>query len=159
MIQEDKQLENTGTPREDCGYRSGLLPECAPLALTYTPMQQGSEPAYATNDALSRGTLFPGLDLPFMNLVNKTPTHSTPLRELMAIDFVVDELELYLDTHKNDSEAFATYQGFLKLAAEGRERYVARYGPVSQSDMINAKSYTWLNDPWPWDIGANAEEG
>lgn len=151
-------MENSSTHRKDCGYKNGILPECAPLAVSFTPMQQQAEPAYEANDALSRGTLFPGLDLPFMNLINKTPAVSTPLRELMAIDFVVDELELYLDTHRNDAEAFATYQSFLKLAAEGRSRYVSLYGPISQADMIMCDSYTWLDNPWPWDIGANTGE-
>lgn len=151
-------LENTDTLRNNCGYKNGILPECAPLAVSYTPMQQGAEPVYDANDALTRGTLFPGLDLPFMNLINKTPNQSTPLRELMAIDFVLDEFELYLDTHKDDAEAFATYQSFLKLAAEGRARYVSLYGPISQADMVDAKRYTWLDNPWPWDVGANLGE-
>ena len=56
---------------EKCDYKNGMLPECAPLALAYTPMQQCSEPAYDGKMALARGTLFPGLDLPFMNMVNK----------------------------------------------------------------------------------------
>ncbi|MEG1632780.1 MAG: spore coat protein CotJB [Oscillospiraceae bacterium] len=141
----------------DCGYKSGILPACAPLGVSYVPMQQSAEPAYGSADALSRGTLFPGLDLPFMNLINKTPTKQSPLRELMAVDFVVDELELYLDTHKEDKEAFATYQSMLRLAAEGRRKYVAAYGPVSQSDMLDEKSYTWADNPWPWDMSAGME--
>ena len=52
--------------------------------------------------------MFPGLDLPLMNMVN-SELKMCPLTEMMAIDFVADELELYLDTHKDDSEAFAMY--------------------------------------------------
>jgi spore coat protein JB len=151
-------LEKNNTQVNECGYKSGFLPECAPLAVSYTPMQQKSEPAYSTEDALTRGTLFPGLDLPFMNLINKTPNKSTPLRELMAIDFVIDELELYLNSHKNDAEAFTTYQSFLRLGKEGIARYTELYGPISQSDMMDAKNYTWIENPWPWDFNANAEE-
>lgn len=136
---------------EKCGYKSGMLPDCAPLAVAFVPMQQSAQPAYNSADALARGTLFPGLDLPFMNMINKTPEKSTPLRELMALDFVLDELELYLDTHRKDAEALATYQSMLKLAKEGREKYTAMYGPISQTDMLGAKSYTWLDNPWPWD--------
>ena len=76
---------------------------------------------------------------------------NTPLSELMALDFVLDELELYLDTHKDDKEAFATYQSFLRLAAEGHKKYVSLYGPISQTDMLGATSYNWINNPWPWD--------
>ena len=90
-------------------YRTGTLPHEAPLAVAYVPMQRAAEPSYESIDALSQGTLFPGLDLPFLNVLNKTLAE-TPLTELMAIDFVVDELELYLDTHSDDTEAFQMYQ-------------------------------------------------
>ena len=133
-----------------CGYKSGELPACAPLALAYVPPQQGSAPAYEADMALIRGTLFPGLDLPFKNVVNEAPI-DTPMGELMALDFVCNELALYLDTHKSDKEAFATYQSFLRLAEEGHKRYVDKYGPISHTDMLGMGSFTWLNNPWPWD--------
>lgn len=139
-----------GKDPEACGYQKGMLPGCAPLAVSYVPMQQGAEPAYESDVALSRGTLFPGLDLPFKNVVNGA-TVETPLTELMAIDFVCSELELYLDTHQNDKEAFAAYQGFLKLADEGRRRYVSIYGPITRADLQGMGSFTWVNNPWPWD--------
>ena len=90
-------------------------------------MQTSATPAYEAAEALSRGTLFPGLDLPFMNIVNDTQP-VTPLTELMAIDFVTDELELYLDTHADDKEAFSMYQTFLALRKEARCRYAEKYG-------------------------------
>ena len=134
-----------------CDHRSGALPSCAPLARAYVPMQQSSAPQYDASDALKRGTLFPGLDLPFMNIVNdKAP--DTPMAELMAIDFVTDELELYLDTHADDREAFALYQSILALRKEARERYVERYGVITQCDQLGRESYTWLRDPWPWEF-------
>ena len=107
-IREDFKLDMENTSASKCGYKSGMLPDCAPLGVAYVPMQQSATPAYDSAEALTRGTLFPGLDLPFMNMINNTPEKSTPLRELMAIDFVLDELELYLDTHRKDAEAFAT---------------------------------------------------
>ena len=65
--------------------------------------------------ALARGTLFPGLDLPFMNLVNKPADLSTPLCELMAMDFVIRELNLYLDTHP----MIARHSRSASVSAEG----------------------------------------
>ena len=95
-----------------CEYTKGTLPGCAPLALAYVPMQQSSKPAYPAQDALKRGTLFPALDLPFMNIVNKDALGNTPLAELMALDFVCNELALYLDTHKDDKEALRPTRAF-----------------------------------------------
>lgn len=147
-------MNSTKKPEQACGYKDGPLPACAPLAVPFVPMQQATEPAYESADALARGTLFPGLDLPLMNMVNKTPATMTPLDELMALDFVAHELALYLDTHREDREAFAMYQSFLKLAAAGREKYVSMYGPISHGDMIDADSFTWIDNPWPWDISS-----
>lgn len=149
----EKDFENNHAENSsECGYKSGPLPQCAPLALSYTPLQQENPPKYSTNEALYRGTLFPGLDLPLKNITNKGfPLEDTPLGELMAMDFVLDELELYLDTHQDDAEAFALYKRFLAIAEQGRKRYVELYGPVTQSDLGSAEDYSWLNDPWPWE--------
>ena len=141
----------------DRRYRSGSLPGRAPLAMAYVPMQDSAAPAYEAENALMRGTLFPGLDLPFMGLVNNEMP-STPLAELMAIDFVVDELELYLDTHAEDEEAFALYQTMLALRQEAKERYGKRCGPISQSDMLGMDSYAWLSGPWPWEYCQRKEK-
>ncbi|MBQ6250218.1 MAG: spore coat associated protein CotJA [Ruminococcus sp.] len=40
------------------------LPKNTPLAMAYVPFQQWGE-TYGDDEALSRGTLFPELDLPF----------------------------------------------------------------------------------------------
>ena len=138
-------------------YRTGTLPESFPLATSLTPFQREAEPSYESNEALSRGTLFPGLDLPFMNIVNKD-LPVTPMTELMAIDFVTDELELYLDTHKDDQQAFEMLQNFLALAKEARRRYVQMCGPVTQSDLLGMDRYTWLDDPWPWELDNNRRD-
>ena len=140
------------TNNTECTYKQGSLPGCAPLGLAAMPAQGSSQPAYGNDEALSRGTLFPGLDLPFMNIVNKMPAKTTPLRELMALDFVCNELSLYLDTHKDDTEAFATYQTMLKLYEDGRNTYASTYGPLQRSDLAYSPNFNWLNEPWPWDF-------
>ncbi|MCR5663953.1 MAG: spore coat protein CotJB [Oscillospiraceae bacterium] len=137
-------------------YRKGSLPEEYPLATSLTPWQRSVEPIFENSDALSRGTLFPGLDLPFMNVVNPD-LPACPTTELMAIDFVCDELGLYLDTHADDKEAFALYQTFLAMAREGRERYVKLCGPVMKCDQLGDRSFSWTEGPWPWEYTAMKE--
>ena len=136
----------------DKNYKKGTLPgDYAPLAMAYVPMQTSVIPSYEASEALTRGTLFPGLDLPFMNMVNSSKDDNTPLSELMAIDFVTKELELYLDTHASDIDAFNMYQTFLALKQEAHGRYTKIYGPICQNDMLGRNSYCWPNDPWPWE--------
>ena len=133
-----------------CDYKSGTLPTCAPLGIATIPMQQCSTPKYDAGQALARGTLFPGLDLPFMNMVNTGDAAGTPLGELMALGFVVDEMRLYMDTHPNDAEAFASLKEMIAMAREAHKRYVKKYGPVAFDDVALSDTYTWIDNPWPW---------
>lgn len=142
--------------RTDGGWRYGELPDTAPLAMAYVPFQSSASPAYDTMEALARGTLFPGVDLPFMGMVNKTQ-EITPQTEMMALCFVTHELALYLDTHPDDSEAFNMYQSFLTLKREAVERYVKLCGPVTHGDMLGMERYSWLDEPWPWDYERQRE--
>ena len=149
----NKKPDHGNKPDEgSCSYKMGPLPCCAPLATSYVPTQQGIDPMYARNDALTRGTLFPGLDLALMNKVNESnPYAGTPLGELMALQFMVKELQLYLDTHPDDEETFCLLRETLSLEQEARKRYAERFGPIQFSDLIHMDSYDWLKSPWPWE--------
>ena len=139
--------------KEACTYKEGKLPACAPLELGTIPMQDGAEPVYEKDAALVKGTLFPGLDLPFMDYVATSTLDDTPLAELMALDFVTQELALYLDTHGDDKEAFETWKKFTELAREGRRRYAERCGPVTRDETAMFDSWVWASEPWPWHFG------
>lgn len=140
-----------------CGSGNGTLPgSCAPLAFPYIPKQEKNPPRYSREEALQTGTLFPGLNLPFKEaIMSKTKMENTALAELMALDFAVDELGLYLTTHPDDQEVLNLYWNYIKLANEGQKKYVKMYGPLFQTDITEDSGYAWLNDPWPWDEGGN----
>lgn len=146
-------MDNSKRPN----YKVGSLPSQAPLAMAYVPMQDSIDPTYDCSEALSRGTLFPGLDLPFMNMVNTGNLAGTPMGELMALDFVAHELVLYLDTHPSDAEAFQMLQNIQKLAQTAKERFIKRFGPICHKDLVSMKEFTWLENPWPWDFKQNME--
>lgn len=143
------------TPTPSCPDHCGTLPPCAPLALPYVPFQQQGSKKYDQTDALNNGTLFPGLNLPFKANVKAKDVVNGPLAELQALEFVLVELALYLDTHSNDKEAFELYQQYAALEREGRERYEARFGPLTHASAARFDKYEWLKDPWPW----NFQEG
>lgn len=141
-----------------CGAGNGTLPgACAPLAFPYVPMQENNPVRFSRMEALQTGTLFPGLDLPFKAAIQaRTKLANTALVELMALDFAIDELGLYLTTHSKDQEALQLYWSYINLAKEGREKYQKQYGPLLQTDLTPDQGYAWLKDPWPWDEGGNA---
>lgn len=143
------------TNQSACADGCGTMPSCAPLAVPYVPFQQTGSKRYAHADALNNGTLFPGLNLPFKAKVKAADVVNGPLAELQALEFVIQELALYLDTHQGDQEAFELFQQYVALEKEGRERYEAMYGPLTHRAVAESDSFTWLRDPWPW----NYQEG
>ena len=93
----------------------GRLPSMAPLANPYVPFQLDNPPKYEARKGIIRGTLFPGLDLPFMGMVNKNELPVTPKTELQVLAFAIQELALYLDTHRDDQEALELYQNYQEM--------------------------------------------
>ena len=134
-----------------CGDSCGTLPSCAPLAVPYVPFQQNNPKKYSQEDALRNGTLFPGLNLPFHMKAEAAKVENNALTELQALEFVITELGLYLDTHCDDQEAFALFQEYVALEQEGRKRYEAMYGPVTREAAANCDRFVWFQDPWPWE--------
>ena len=127
-----------------CADTCGTLPACAPLAVPYVPFQQKGSKKYGHKEALNNGTLFPGLNLPFHVRTKPGDGASGALGELQALQ--------YLDTHKEDAEAFALFQQYVNLEKEARERYEAANGPLFQRSTANSDHYNWLSDPWPWNF-------
>lgn len=134
----------------------GNLPAQAPLVNPYVPFQPTDPPKYEARKALVRGTLFPGLDLPFMGMVNDKTKPDTLLSQIQTLGFAVHELALYLDTHRDDSEALQVYRAYQKMHTKAKEQFEAHYGPLNHMS-IAGEEYRWLDDPWPWEYCANRE--
>lgn len=135
----------------------GRLPQYAPLANPYVPFQQRGAATYPAKKGVVRGTMFPGLDLPFRNMVNKGELGDRPMQELQALSFAVVDLGLYLDTHPDDEETLALFQKYVKRYEESMTRYEAQYGPLVQRNAGMRGRYQWLCGPWPWEYRANQE--
>lgn len=150
MVRREQKMQS------DPGY--GVLPACAPLANPYVPYQENDPATYPAKNGVVRGTLFPGLDLPFMGMTNDVPLDDTPLHELQALCFAITELGLYLDTHKDDKEAFELFRSYVQLQKEGTAVYEKRYGPLTMAAAADGETYGWMNDPWPWEYEANQRE-
>lgn len=138
-----------------CPDHCGTLPSCAGLAVPYVPFQQNDPKKYAQDEALSNGTLFPGLNLPFHMKAESSSLPCTPLAELQALEFVVLELGIYLDTHSDDMEAFALFKQYAAMEKAAKAAYESKFGPLMKSSAATGEKYCWLQDPWPWDFQQN----
>ena len=136
--------------------REGRMPSMAPLANPYVPFQLENPPKYEARKGMIRGTLFPGLDLPFMGMVNKNEKPVTPLTELQVMAFALQELALYLDTHRDDQEALEIYRAYQKAYHDAAMEYSRNCGPLTHKHPTDGP-YRWLDDPWPWEYARNKE--
>jgi len=148
-------LERRNVSRE--GF-DGRLPATAPLANPYVPFQMERPPKYEARKAIVRGTLFPGLELPFMGMVNKNELPITPKTELQVLAFAIQELALYLDTHRDDQEALELYQQYQQMYHNCKDKYTETVGPMNHRIPTKGEEYRWLDDPWPWEYAANKED-
>ena len=126
------------------------------LANPYVPFQLENPPKYEARKGLIRGTLFPGLDLPFMGMVNNKEKPVTPMTELQTMAFAIQELALYLDTHRDDKDALELYQTYQKMYHNGMMEYSKKCRPLNHKTPSEGP-YAWLDDPWPWEYCANKE--
>ena len=147
----------TATKPASCVDTSGNLPSCAPLATPYVPFQQVNPQVYPATQAFIRGTLYPGLDLPFQNQVNTTEKTATLRNKMQALSFAVDELGLYLDTHSTDQDAVDLFNQYVERYEDVVQQYESQFGALTQMSSAMEGTYDWLKDPWPWDY-RNKEE-
>lgn len=135
----------------------GRMPMMAPLANAYVPYQLENPPKYEARKGIVRGTLYPGLDLPFMGMVNRKELPVTPKTDLQAMLFAIQELALYLDTHQNDPEALELYKAYQQMYHKAMVEYQNTHHPLSHQMPAQGGRYQWINDPWPWEYAANKE--
>ena len=113
----------------------GTLPAMAPLANPYVPFQADDPARYETGIGLVRGTIYPGLDLPFMGMANQTQLPQSTMAQLQELAFAVQELALYLDTHRDDTEALELYRRYQQMY-----RVLKRFGYDSPKKLRGEKN-------------------
>ncbi len=70
------------------------------------------------------------------------------LKEVMALDFKLYDLQLYLNTHPFDQDALEIYMQVAKEAQKARANYESTYGPLTATNAATDCEWTWINNPW-----------
>lgn len=75
------------------------------------------------------------------------------MEELQAVDFVLVDLTLYLDTHPDDYEAVNQFNQFAKERRRLKKVVESMYGPLQQyGNSYSGHPWNWDDGPWPWQI-------
>ena len=104
-------------------------------------------------DGYIYGNMFKDEYVPYKNnnvyrLNPKSEEESLKLK-IMEESFIVNDLNLYLDIHKNDNDIYELFKKHEKLLTSYINEYQNRYGSI----CLNGESdnYNWINSPWPWE--------
>ncbi|MNW37381.1 CotJB protein [compost metagenome] len=75
------------------------------------------------------------------------------LEQLQAVDFVLVELNLYLDTHPDDYQAIEQYNKLTKERTQLAHQFQLLYGPLMHFGHAFSKyPWEWSKSPWPWQV-------
>ena len=73
------------------------------------------------------------------------------IENIRCLDFAINELALYLDTHPEDEKALCLHKKYCKEVKELKDKYQKVYGPLTINYPCN--KWRWLEEPWPWERG------
>ena len=74
------------------------------------------------------------------------------MKRIQVCDFVLIDTALFLDTHPEDPMALAYYKKHLELREKAVSEYTSKYGPVTKGDYDGGPRWTWVDNPWPWQL-------
>jgi len=73
------------------------------------------------------------------------------MRFIYQVDFAVDDIVLYLDTHPCDQKAIDYYCEYKILRDKAVKEYTENFGPITNEYVCVDNYWTWTQGPWPWE--------
>ncbi len=72
------------------------------------------------------------------------------LLDVQAKSFLAHELQLYLDTHPEDRDAFYAYQSALNARMEAVHLYESQVRSLTPDGLLGYSDFDWIDTPYPW---------
>ena len=111
---------------------------------------------YSYEEAFNKGNLFKDEYSNYKNhlyKLNVTNDKDKLLLNIQIHSFVLKDLILYLDTNPTDQSMIVEFNKVNNKLEELKTNYENKYGPLCTSGVNSNSSWTWINNPWPWDKG------
>jgi spore coat protein JB len=75
------------------------------------------------------------------------------LEEIQTLDFVLVELNLYLDTHPGDQNAIQQYNNVAQQSMTLKRNFESLFGPLMHfGNSYSTYPWSWGDAPWPWQV-------
>ena len=127
---------------------------------TFNPLEQMNTNLNSNlvepKEGFLKGNLFNNLYVPYKNyrygILTATNQKEELLYNILMHKFALTELDLYLDTHPNDTSMINLYNKYLSDEKKLCNQYEKNYGPLTlDSENIKNNSWNWIKSPWPWE--------
>ncbi len=99
----------------------------------------------------SEDAVLPIMELPESQQCPRDCKREEIIMKIKELDFAVEDLALYLDTHPDDRRALCLHNTYAKQLKELKDKYQRVYGPLTIDYPCN--KWRWLEEPWPWERG------
>ena len=100
------------------------------------------------------GNLFTNTYEPYKNYkpkkINAYSERQKLLLKLHELDFILNDLNLYLDINPNDTKIFEIFKRTANEYDILKKKYYDKY-QVLELCQDTKNKYTWISNPWPWD--------
>ncbi len=73
------------------------------------------------------------------------------LEEIRTLSFALVEMNLYLNSYREDKEALAYFRRVRDELREKTEAYEKAYGPLTVMGATAEGCWDWTEGPWPWE--------
>lgn len=78
------------------------------------------------------------------------------LYEIMALDFALTDLKLYLNSHIDDTASIELFNSIVRKRRAMIDSFQNMYGPLVAEDYDGSKeTWDWVDEPWPWMKSSN----
>jgi len=77
------------------------------------------------------------------------------LKKLQAASFALDDIKLFLNSHPHDRNALECFGKYQKIYMELKNEFEEKYGALMANRVDTNKGWTWIDNPWPWELEAN----
>lgn len=91
---------------------------------------------------------------------NQQPNYNYNMNQNQLMDwinqvsFVLNDVNLYLDTHPCDMEALEYFKHFHNLRKEALKEYADRFTPLTIDSASDCQEkWEWVYGKWPWEGG------
>lgn len=84
--------------------------------------------------------------------INAYSEQQKMLLRIQELDFIINDLNLYLDVYPNDMKCFELFKKYSMELNSLKKKYYEKY-QVLELIYDTKDKYTWIDDPWTWDGG------